>query len=288
MINLFYSEAYWGYSPTMNGPKKVINNLIESLQEENIEYCIDEEKYKFNFLVQYDYAGHQKHSNLELENCVIGPQIWFFDDHVKFLKDHLDYFKCFVVPSQWVKDLAVSKFGFPENKIETWPVGIKLSNLTRDIKYDCLVYSKRRSQEELDQIIQFLENKNLTYNLISYGSYIETDLQLLASQSKFCFLLNGTESQGIAVQEIMSNNTPMFVWDLTHWTDQGPDWTVPATSVPYWSDECGKKFYKDEDLNKTFDEFYSRIEEYTPRNFVENNLSYKKSVNKLLEIFNVN
>jgi len=79
MINLFYSEAYWGYSPTMNGPKKVINNLIESLQEENIEYCIDEEKYKFNFLVQYDYAGHQKHSNLELENCVIGPQIWFFD-----------------------------------------------------------------------------------------------------------------------------------------------------------------------------------------------------------------
>lgn len=288
MLNLFYSESYWGHSQTMNGPKKVVNNLLESLHQENVNYIINEEKYRFNFLIHYDYIGHKKHSNLELENCVIGPQVWFFDEHVKFLKDHLDYFKCFVVPSQWVKDLAISKFGFPENKIKNWPVGIKLSNLNRNTKYDCLVYFKRRSQEELDKVVQFLESKKLTYNLISYGSYKESDLELLSSQSKFCFLLNGTESQGIAVQEIMSNNIPMIVWDLTHWNDQGPDWSVPATSVPYWSDECGKKFYKIEDLDKTFEEFYSRIGEYTPRNFVENNLSYKVSVNKLLEIFNAN
>jgi hypothetical protein len=288
MINLFYSEAYWCYSQTMNGPKKVVNNLLESLQQENIEYSINEEKYKFNFLIQYDYAGHQKHSSLELEHCVIGPQIWFFDEHVKFLKDHLDYFKSFVVPSQWVKDLAVSKFGFPENKIETWPVGIKLSQLNRNVKYDCLVYSKRRSQEELNQVVEFLENKKLSYNVISYGNYSESDLELLASQSRFCFLLNGTESQGIAVQEIMSNDIPMFVWDLTHWNDQGSDWSVPATSVPYWSSECGEKFYRNSEMGETFDKFYSRMGEYAPRNFVENNLSYQKSVNKLLEIFNAN
>lgn len=288
MINLFYSESYWGYSSAMNGPKKVINNLIGSFQERKIDYCINEEKYKFNFLVQYDYTGHEKHSQLELENCVIGPQIWFFDEHVKFLKDHLEYFKSIIVPSEWVKNLAISKFGFPENKIKTWPVGIKLSNLNRNVKYDCLVYSKRRSQEELNYIIKFLENKKFTYNIISYGNYSESDLELLSSQSKFCFLLNGTESQGIAVQEIMSNNVPLFVWDVTNWNDQGPDWSVSATSVPYWSSECGEKFYKIQDLDKTFDEFYSKIEEYTPRSFVENNLSYKVSVNKLLEIFNAN
>jgi hypothetical protein len=163
MINLFYSEAYWGYSQTMNGPKKVITNLLESFEQENIEPAINEEKFKYNFLVHYDYAGHQKHSKLELENCVIGPQIWFFDDHVKFLANHLDYFKCFVVPSQWVKDLAISKFGFPENKIETWTVGIKTSLLNRNIKYDCLVYFKRRSSQELDKVIKFLDSKNLTY-----------------------------------------------------------------------------------------------------------------------------
>lgn len=288
MINLFYSEAYWGYSPTMNGPKKVINNLIESLQEENIEYYINEEKYKFNFLVQYDYAGHQKHSNLELENCVIGPQIWFFDEHVKFLKDHLDYFKCLLVPSQWVKDLAVSKFGFPENKIKTWPVGIKLSNLNRNVKYDCLIYSKRRSNEELLKVIDFIEGKKLTYNILSYGSYSESDLELLSSQSRFCFLLNGTESQGIAVQEIMSNNVPFLVWDVTHWNDQGTEWSVPATSVPYWHEQCGERFFDSSQMGETFERFYSKIGEYNPRNFVEENLSYTASVNKLLDIFNAN
>jgi len=39
MINLFYSESYWGYSQTMNGPKKVITNLLESFEQENIEYA---------------------------------------------------------------------------------------------------------------------------------------------------------------------------------------------------------------------------------------------------------
>ena len=190
MINLFYSDSYWLGSQRMNGPRKLVNNLLESLHQENIKYAINEEKYKFNFIVQYDYNGHQRHSTLELENCVIGPQVWFFDDHVKFLKDHLDYFKCFVVPSKWVKDLAVSKFEFPENKIEIWPVGIGLSQLNKNVKYDCLVYFKRRSNEELNQVIRFLESKNLTYNLISYGNYSESDLELLASQSRFSFLLN--------------------------------------------------------------------------------------------------
>ena len=49
MINLFYSEAYWGHSQTMNGPHKVVKNLLMSLEQENINYKINEEKYKNNF-----------------------------------------------------------------------------------------------------------------------------------------------------------------------------------------------------------------------------------------------
>ena len=45
MINLYYSEAYWGHSATMNGPHKVVNNLIKSLEQEKINYAINEEKY---------------------------------------------------------------------------------------------------------------------------------------------------------------------------------------------------------------------------------------------------
>jgi hypothetical protein len=86
----------------------------------------------------------------------------------------------------------------------------------------------------------------------------------------------------------MSSGTPMFVWDISDWNDQGPEWSVPATSIPYWSDRCGEKFYHESEMNETFEKFYAKIGEYNPRNFVEDNLSYKASVNKLLEIFNVN
>ena len=84
----------------------------------------------------------------------------------------------------------------------------------------------------------------------------------------------------------MSYDIPIIAWDLKTWEDQGPDWSVPATSVPYWSDECGERFFKYEDLEETFRRFYSRIDEYNPRKYVEENLSYKASVDKLLEIFN--
>ena len=53
-----------------------------------------------------------KHSNLTLENCVIGPQIWMFDGHVNELKENPHYYKSIIAPSQWVKDLYVSKFGY--------------------------------------------------------------------------------------------------------------------------------------------------------------------------------
>jgi len=153
-----------------------------------------------------------------------------------------------------------------------------------NIKYDCLIYFKRRTKEELSDVIRFLEKKNLTYNVVSYGDYQECDLELLASQSRFCFLLNGTESQGIAVQEIMDLNVPLFVWDLEYWNDQGPQYKVPASSVPYWSDLCGERFFTKEEMEETFDRFYSNIDIYNPQKYVEENLSFKASVNKLLEI----
>ena len=36
MINLYYSEAYWGHSQTMNGPHKVVKNLLMSLNKRKL------------------------------------------------------------------------------------------------------------------------------------------------------------------------------------------------------------------------------------------------------------
>ena len=286
MINLYYSESYWSHSATMNGPHKVVDNLTKSLEQEKIDYVINQEKYKNNFLIQYDWTGHLKHSELQLENCVIGPQIWMFDEHIKELKNNPSYYKSLITPSQWVKDLYVNKFGFPENKISNWPVGIEEFDNVREPVYDCLIYYKRRDVSELSAVKKFLVNRGFSYRMLEYGGYDEIGFYNLVNQAKFCFLINGTESQGIAVQEIMSLGVPIIAWDIKEWLDQGESYRVPATSIPYWDNRCGEKFYNIDKLDETFDNFYARINEYSPKDFVKDNLSFKVTVNKLLEIFN--
>jgi hypothetical protein len=286
MINLWYEDGH--YSGRMSGPEKVILNLKASLDLQLIPYAVNENKYEKNLLLHYDANGHLKHEKLEHESCFIGPQFWPFDTYSKFLFENPSYWNKLITPSQWVKDLVVDKFSVEDSKVSVWPIGIEQTILNRNVRYDCLVYFKRRSQSELSIVEKFLSERKLSYNVITYGNYSESDLELLASQSRFCFMLNGTESQGIAVQEIMSANTPLFVWDVSEWNDQGQEYSVKATSIPYWDETCGEKFYDKGEMKETFDKFYAKIGEYRPKDFVEKNLSFKSSVKILLEILNAN
>jgi len=284
MINLYYSEAYWGHSATMNGPHKVVNNLIKSLDQENIDYAINEEKYEHNFLVQYDATAHEKHSKIEQDTTIIGPQVWLFDGYGQFLIENQNYYKKIIAPSQWVKDKFINKFSLPENKVAVWPVGIEEFNNIREVNYDCLIYFKRRDQSELDAVKKFLVNNGLSYRMVEYGTYGEDGFKQLVNSAKFCFLINGTESQGIAVQEIMSMGVPIIAWDIKEWLDQGEAYRVPATSIPYWDERCGEVFFNIDDLEVTFSKFYATLDQYDPKAFVKDNLSFECSVKTLLDI----
>ena len=279
MINLWYDASY--FSGRMGGPEKLVKNLKSSLSDQKIAYTVNDDSYDKNILIQYDAIGHSRHEKLEHNSCFIGPQVWPFDPYGKFLINNTQFYNKIIVPSQWVKDLLVNKFSCPDDKIVIWAVGIEELYSDRNTTYDCLIYFKRRSNEELEQVKSFLTKHNLEYRMIEYGGYDENEFRDLARQARFCFLLNGTESQGIAVQEMMSLGVPLFVWDLRTWEDQGSEWSVPATSVPYWDDRCGERFYDVQDMEETFDRFCAKIREYTPRKLIESELSYKVSIKKL-------
>ena len=284
MINLYYSEAYWGHSATMNGPHKVVDNLIKSLEQEKIEYAINEEKYEHNFLVQYDAIAHEKHSKIEQDTTIIGPQVWMFDGYGQFLIENQNYYKKIIAPSEWVKNKFITKFNLPEDKLAVWPVGIEEFNNIREPNYDCLIYFKRRDQSELDAVKKFLVSNGLSYRMVEYGTYGEDGFKQLVNSAKFCFLINGTESQGIAVQEIMSMGVPIIAWDIKEWLDQGEAYRVPATSIPYWDERCGEVFFNIDDLEVTFSKFYATLDQYDPKAFIKDNLSFECSVKTLLDI----
>jgi hypothetical protein len=283
MINIFYEPLHSiGH---LNGPSKVISNLFESLEQEKISYAINEEKYEYNLLLHYDAIAQGKHSKLTLENCLIGPNFWIFDDYGKFLIENPDYYKGLLAPSWWVKNLFVSKFPIHDEKVFVWPVGISDLPTEKNIEIDCLIYYKRRTDHELSLVKRFLDEKRITYKVVRYGNYDQQNFLDDVSKVKFCFLLNGSESQGIAVQEIMSTNTPLFVWDIKEWGDQGDRYRVPCSSIPYWSDECGEVIFSAEEMESKFSHFYDIIDSYNPKSFIERELSYKASVQKLLGMF---
>ena len=173
MINLWYEDFHLPQG--MNGPRKLLINLKESLLDSDIPFSVNSEQYKINFLIHYYQYAYPKHEKLEHNNCFIGPQLWPFDNYGKFLIENPSYCNKIIVPSEWVKNLLLLKFGVNESKVSVWPVGIKESNLNINVKYDCLLYSKRRNVEEISKAIDFLESKNLSYNVISYGAYSDSD-----------------------------------------------------------------------------------------------------------------
>tara|TARA_B100001109_G_scaffold227203_1_gene201726 strand:- start:271 stop:1140 length:870 start_codon:yes stop_codon:yes gene_type:complete len=288
MISLWYEESYWGHTGgRLSGPEMVVKNLIKSLDLVGVPYAINEPTYQNNFFIQWNEKARIKHSKVNPETCLIGPQLWPFDKVGRFLVQDVASYKKIISPSQWNKDFYKTKWYLPDEKVGVWPVGIEIPHNIRNIQYDCLLYYKRRSAEELEIVEKFLKKKKLTYKILQYGNYTEEEFLALANQANFCFLLNGTESQGIAVQQIMSLGVPLFVWDVESWDDMGIQWSVPASSVPYWDKRCGEKFYKKTMLSRTFTKFDKKLKEggYDPKSYVEENLSLERSAEILLELF---
>jgi hypothetical protein len=266
-----------------NGPGKVLKNTMLGLDELNIPYTFNEPPIEGSYKISL--TPNPIMDSSFIGELLVGPNVCVLPfENGKIME--MNYKKC-VVPSEWVYNKY--KKWISEDKLSIWPVGID-TNLFKDtLNYkknnDCLIYFKRRNGFDLETIKNFLKSKNQTYKIISYGSYNESDFINLLSESRYCIMIDSTESQGIAVGEIMSSNLPILVWDVSEWADYGEQFKVPASSVPYWDNSCGEKFYSVSSLNETFTKFMENLHLYQPRKFVLNNLSLSKQVKELINIF---
>ena len=96
-------------------------------------------------------------------------------------------------------------------------------------------------------------------------------------------VISGTESQGIAIQEMLSCNLPLLVWDVKDWQDRGLPHSCPATSIPYWDALCGEYFLDLNELENTYERFMSG--EYEPRKFILENLSLNSQAQKIISLW---
>jgi glycosyltransferase involved in cell wall biosynthesis len=93
----------------------------------------------------------------------------------------------------------------------------------------------------------------------------------------------------MAYQEAMASNVPILAWDQGYWLDPNRDqWEerpVPASSVPYFSPDCGERFTSAADFAPALDRLWAKLNEYAPRGYVGEQLSLRESAERYLAAY---
>jgi hypothetical protein len=131
----------------------------------------------------------------------------------------------------------------------------------------------------LNFVTNFLNKIGLSYKIFSYlQKYSENDYLNFLQKSKFGIWIGRHESQGFALEEALSCNIPLLIWDVTS-MNQEEGYHYPeykCTSIPYWDHRCGEVFYNDFEFISTFQKFYNKIHTYSPREYILQNLTIDK------------
>lgn len=243
------------------GPFKVYKNLEKGLDLIGQNVLVNE-------FGEYTGCLHDNPKALSLpENTLMGPNLFVIPDD---RPEYYHRYKNFIVPSEWVKPIYCNTPLFKNHNIFVWPVGIDTYAFypNKKIFFDCLVYYKNRSQEDLLKTLEMLNNNNQTYVLIEYGRYTEDNFKKMLNCCRYSVLLTNTESQGIGYMEILASDTPCFVLNKPYFQrDTGPKYY--ATSVPYFDSRCGFiSELSDDNCCHNFSDFLSNIPKYSPREYI--------------------
>jgi len=232
---------------------------------------------------------------------IYGPQHWVFPEGEIIGPNNTEYNKKCVYNSlsKWVEELylemaeslimPISQFPFSVDT-ETFKPGDVQKTL------DCVLYIKRRESTVVERVIEILNKKELSYKIFRYGSYNEADYLKTLHICKFMVVLDASESQGFALQEAMSCDIPLLVLDVKSMHDEYENGftyeylkskKLIATSVPYWSDECGIKIDRIEDIDKSMDTIICKRETYKPREYIISMLTDEICMKRILDYFEI-
>jgi len=286
--------------PKTSGVKKVFDNLCKGFDELNITYDINLpfKKIKINEPVVILGNGRYALKGYNQPNTVIAgiglmthPSEWpsLFTDYpvAKYLQH-----------SQWANNVYIPYYGL--TNCELWPAGIDTKKWQPggNKKYDILIYNKIRWDKKNKDIelriplLLKLNELNISYQEITYGQYAEDEYHQLLQECRAMIFLCEHESQGFACLEALSMDVPVFAWDQGFWLDPNRfnwnDPVIPATSIPFFDERCGMSFKNYADFDRNITSFWSKVltGEFKPRAYIIENLTLKKSAEKMLEIIN--
>jgi len=200
-----------------------------------------------------------------------------------------------LVATEWVRQFLKHTKKTEAVQVSLWPAGVDtvyyspcLSPQEPQKTQDFFIYYKSQNHSELHIIHAMLFKRffHLRGHVLAYYCYTPEMLRSAARSSRFCIVLDKTETQGLAMLEIMACDCPLFVVDCTAY--RGDNCLMEgASSVPCWSPVCGKKSRWDS-LEADFAAFLTELPNYRPRSFVESGYSLPFAASNLRSLLTGN
>jgi hypothetical protein len=225
---------------------------------------------------------------------LLGPGDFGMPDH--FLKLNLDLKNptliCFC---EWIARIYEP---YNPGRIKRWFAGIDTDKwhpgARSERPIDCLIYDKIRWNRQrimpavYNRIRDHLNEIGLSHYTLHYGDHTSAHYKSCLRKSKSLIFLCEHETQGLAYQEAMSMNVPIFAWDEGVLCDEDLQkfkfGDLPISSVPYFSEECGVTF-REENVIENFNLFWNNVTSFQPRNYIIANLNQKKSADLYLSAY---
>lgn len=258
------------------------------------ETDIDDDKYK----IIYSPDRPVKIDKYPEKLYIFGPHFCVLPNEnlysINVKRDNVIY----IQPSQWCIDFYKNNYDLVLN-FASFPFPVNIDKFTPDENEDSdnnknktqiLIYYKTRKSEEMSFLISKLREFKFNINdIIIYNysnKYDENDFIMDIKKSRFAMVLGRHESQGFAIEEMMSCNLPLFVWGVTNLNQEnGVEYPpYPATTIPYWDSRCGEVFYDSNDFDENFKLFLSKLDSYKPRDYIIENLSVKPCAERLQKL----
>jgi len=277
----------------MRGPSLLLKNTLAGFRNIDVKPLVNLRMHNLNSTPVWIPAGDLSSLNeMEIEllsdsKLTLGPNIDWFNVGIADIISQLKRVKI-LVPHDWVVE-PVRK-SLPSNcEIFVWYSGINTDFWKRkrsvSLAHKVLVYVKNlRDLENLSLVKNYLRNNNISFVVLEYGSYSQARLKLCLNQVSSAIWIGGTESQGLALLECWSMNVPTLV--LRNETWHSPDGTpYPASSAPYMSDKMGQFSSSSEFVEADFENFFSKLDFFSPRESVELKYNLNDCASQLFSIF---
>ena len=242
-----------------------------------------------NFDIIYSPSIPFDPSSYPTKKIIFGPHFSVFPDHKMNLINNKYNNAVYIQPSKWVVNLWIN-MGVRHIPIKSMPFPVNINLFSPKIsnqKKNVFIYFKRRQTKELNMLEQFLNYQQISYKIFDYvKKYEEGDYLNYLKNSKYGIILDAHESQGFAIEEALSCNVPLLVWNTkTMNQEYGSSYRdIPCTTIPYWDERCGECFYDINELEEKYDTFISKLDQYEPRQYIVDNLNLEVCSKKLLDL----